>query len=84
MVIGITGIIVTTVVAEVTVGEIAVVVEAAAASVVAVVVAVRIAGRVGEIGGPAGRVVETGGPVEQAQAADKRRRRNKRFEITRK
>ncbi len=83
MVIGITGIIVTTVVAEVTVGEIAVVVEAAAASVVAVV-AVRIAGRVGEIGGPAGRVVETGGPVEQAQAADKRRRRNKRFEITRK
>jgi hypothetical protein len=82
-IIGTTATIAMTVVAGVTVAEIAV--EAAVAVEIAevAVAAVLIAGRVAEIGGQEGQV-ETGGPEEQAEAADRRDRKNKRFEITRK
>jgi hypothetical protein len=80
MVIGIIGIIGTTVVVAVTVAGIA---EAAAVEIVEAVVAVRTAGRVAEIGDREGQV-ETVGPGEQAEAGDRKYRKNKRFEITRK
>ena len=90
MVIGITGIIVTTV-AVVGTGE--VIAEAVAEPGIAVPAAVRTAGQVAEGGlegqvaeGGPGAQVETGGPAEQGQAAaaDKCYRKNNRIEITRK
>jgi hypothetical protein len=92
MVIGITGIIVTSVAVVGTGEEIA---EAVVQAETVVPAAVRTAGRVAE-GGPGGLVVETGGPevqVEeigdpeaqgQVEAAGRRHQKNKRIEIIRK